>query len=155
MPLYIDQSGKIEDTARDTVLCLSNATWHAVAIKAATKRHLQELFRRNGQIRNFILFTFCAGLALLLKKAKPQSKVSIDEEYSGKNAIIKNILQSMLASLKSSIHIDFTHVGKQSPAHFIAGEIAKGRKRATWVLEADQLLRQIKKTEVGIRLKDA
>ena len=70
MRLQIDQSGKIEQTNKKTVLCLSNKEWYALVIPGKVKRQVQEVFRRHGQIRNFILFTFCAGIALLLQKAR-------------------------------------------------------------------------------------
>src|SRR5437762_13916338 len=68
--MQLDQSGKIEQTQYSTVLCLSNGDWYAVRIRAATKRQLQEIFRRNGQVRNYILFTFSATLALLSNSAQ-------------------------------------------------------------------------------------
>lgn len=37
MNYQIDQSGKIEDTARDTILCLSNDGWYAVVTLKKTE----------------------------------------------------------------------------------------------------------------------
>ncbi len=155
MKIEIDQSGKIEQTSKNTILCLSNKKWYAVLIPKRAKRQLQEIFRRNGQIRNFILFTFCAGLAILLRNSHPKSKVTIDEEYYGKSAVIKNILGQMLKGIHPEIPLAFACIGKTSPAHLLAKEVFKGRKEATVTLDANQILKQIKKTEVGNRLKDA
>lgn len=66
MVYQIDQSGKIENTSVDTVLCISNGKWFSVLIKAKTKREIQKFFRRRGQNRNYVLFTFCAGVSLIL-----------------------------------------------------------------------------------------
>jgi len=52
MVYEIDQSGKIEDTSKDTVLCISNGYYLSVKLKAKTKRQLQKIFRKNGQTRN-------------------------------------------------------------------------------------------------------
>lgn len=155
MNFEIDQSGKIEDTAKDTILCLSNDEWYAVRIPAMVKRQLQERFRRNGQIRNFVLFTFCAGLARLLRVVKPKTKVVIDREYFGKEPVIKNVLERMLADLMPMPVFDFRFIGKHSRAHSHANDVAVGKEKPTKILNEIGLLRQIKKTEVGKRLKDA
>lgn len=155
MTIEIDQSGKVEDTAKDTILCLSNDEWYAIKIPAAVKRQLQERFRRNGQIRNFVLFTFCAGLARLLRVAKPRTKVVIDREYFGKEPVIKNILEKMLGDVIATPVFDFGFIGKHSRAHTHANDVAVGKEKSTKVLNEIGLLRQIKKTEVGERLKNA
>ncbi len=151
----IDQSGKIEQTAKDTILCLSNHTWYAVRISAHAKRQLQEIFRRNGQIRNFVLFTFCAGLAILIRKSKILSTITIDEEYSGKNHSIKAILLEMFSNLSLNSDITFRRIGKQSSAHLHAKEVATGKQKPTTIITTEALLKIIKKTEVGKRLKGA
>jgi len=155
MVLEIDQSGKIEQTNKNTILCLSNKKWYALFIPARVKRQIQEIFRRNGQVRNFVLFTFCAGLALLLKEVKPKAKVIIDEEYYGKGAIIKNILQELLSKMKHLPIIEFRRIGKRSSAHILAKEVALRHKKPRWTVNTDQLIKQIKMTEVGKRLKNA
>lgn len=155
MKLHVDQSGKVEKTSKDTILCLSNDEWFAVKIDRKVKRQLQEIFRRNGQIRNYLLFTFCAGLAILLRLAKPKTKVTIDREYFGKEPIINNILASMLADLTSEPVIEFDFIGTEPPAHLMAKEVARGKQLPTKVASEAELLKEIKKTEVGKRLKDA
>src|SRR5262245_27491974 len=123
--MQIDQSGKIEQTHQDTILCLSNGDWFAVKVSATTKRQLQEIFRRNGQIRNYILFTFAAGIALLLKLNPKVRSVTIDQEYLGKEPIIKQLVLSMLETPKRegpAIHFGF--VGKSALAHHRAYAIA-------------------------------
>ena len=152
MVYQIDQSGKIEQTNLNTILCISNATWHAITIQAKTKRQLQEIFRRNGQIRNFILFTFCAGLSLLLT-SKQQHLVIIDREYYGKEAVIKSLLLKMVGAKKLP-QLRFALIGKESPAHVRALAITRKQIKAKETATIDRLLKAIKKTEVGNRLKD-
>ncbi len=67
MSFMIDQSGKIEQTNKNTILCFSNNIHDTIIIKARSKRQLQEIFRRNGQIRNYILFTFSEVFYLIKK----------------------------------------------------------------------------------------
>lgn len=153
--VQIDQSGKIEQTSKNTILCLSNGFWDAVSIKAKTKRQLQEIFRRNGQNRNFILFTFCAALALLLKRNLMLNEVTVDKEYTSKEGIIKKITQEMLASEKKIPEIYFGNIGKKAMAHNRAYAIAIGKLKANKELAFPEVLSQIKKTEVGKQLKNA
>lgn len=155
MSYQIDQSGKIEQTNKDTVLCLSNSEWDAVKIKGRTKRQIQEIFRRNGQIRNFVLFTFSAGLAILLKKNLKVRTVTIDQEYYGKEAIIKNILLEMFKREKRLPEISFGQIGRKVMAHQRAYLIFSGKLKKYRTLKAEEILKQIKKTEVGKRLKNA
>lgn len=154
MTYQIDQSGKIEQTAKDTILCLANGGMDSVLIKAKTKRQIQEIFRRHGQIRNFVLFSFCAGLSLLLKKNLKIGKVMIDREYFGKEPVIKNILEKMLGKNAVSLQIEFGLIGKNSHAHFLAKKVA-AKKKKTRIIKFEEILGEIKKTEVGNRLKDA
>jgi len=148
----IDQSGKIEQTNKDTVLCISNKIWDAVLIKARTKRQLQEIFRRNGQKRNYVLFTFCAAVSLLLKRVKEARFVRIDREYFGKEGVMKKIIKEMLGNERE---ITFVSVGRQSHAHFLAKEVFTKRKKAGKILKLEELLREIKMTEVGKHVERA
>ena len=95
MRIEIDQSGKIEQTERHTVLCLSNDKNYSIFISRKVKRKIQRFFRENNQIRNFIIFTHSAGLSILLRRVKPLTKVIIDQEYKDKNAVIKNLIHEM------------------------------------------------------------
>lgn len=151
----IDQSGKIEQTSKDTVLCLSNGSWDTVLIKAKTKRQLQEIFRQNGQPRNYVLFTFSAALSILIERNLNVGKIVIDKEYFGKEPIIKKLLEEISEEIKEKVTLEFGLVGKSSRADFRAGEVLAKKKKARLVLTARMLLKAIKKTEVGNRLKDA
>lgn len=154
MIIEVDQSGKIEQTNKNTILCLSNDDWDAVLIKSQTKRQIQEIFRRNGQVRNFILFTFSAGLAILLKRNSNTGKVIIDQEYYGKEPIIKEILTEILSDEINIPLISFTRIGKKSLAHHRAYAIGLGKLKAKKIISKEEIIRKIKMTEVGKRLKD-
>lgn len=154
MKYQIDQSGKIENTNKDTVLCLSNNKWDAVLIKARTKRQIQEIFRRHGQIRNYVLFTFCAGLSLLIKRNIKIKRIIIDKEYIGHEPIIEKITNEMLKDKKVP-EIIFDLIGKEVMAHKRANDIASKKLKTKKTLNLEEILGQIKMTEVGKRLKDA
>jgi hypothetical protein len=155
MGLEIDQSGKIEQTEKDTVLCLSNDKWYAICIPRNVKRKLQLFFRSNRQIRNFIILTHVAGLFILLQKVKPGKKVYVDEEYGDKKAIIHKLMQEMSDKKMFQPVIEFKLIGKNSRADYFAGLIAQKLLKPTWILGFEEILEEIKKTEVGKRLKNA
>ena len=71
----LDQSGKIEDTARKTVLAFSNDHLGAITLSAKDKRRLQELFREIGAPKLFIYYVFSALIILLLKQNFTQKEV--------------------------------------------------------------------------------
>ncbi|MEK9179345.1 MAG: hypothetical protein AAB893_02650 [Patescibacteria group bacterium] len=153
---YIDQSGKVEQTNKDTVLALSNGTWDTIQIQSKTKRQLQEMFRRNGQIRNFVLFVFSVCLGILVKRnMKKTQNIVIDREYFGKEPVIKNIIYQLFKGAKKLPHIEFALIGKGSPAHFRAYETAKSLLKPNKIISLAEILEELKKTEVGNRLKNA
>ena len=154
MRIEIDQSGKVEDTSKDTILCISNDVHHTVFVSKQSKRSLQRVFRQNGMIRNYVLFTFTALLALLLKQSKPMHHVIIDEEYKGKDKIILCILHEML-DLDTIPPISFGRIGKLSPAHVRAKAVATKVKKPSRIISSESLLRVIKKTDVYKRLENA
>lgn len=85
MKVEIDQSVKIEQTNKGTVLAFSNEEEYAILIPGKVKRKLQELFREKGRPRLFISRTFAAGITLLLQNHLPKfQKIVIDLEYPGK-----------------------------------------------------------------------
>ena len=51
--------------------------------------------------------------------------------------------------------IQFKSIGKESRADYFAGLIAQGKLKPTWIIGFEELLREIKRTEVGKRLKNA
>lgn len=131
MNVQIDQSNKIEQTQKDTVIALSNGVKFAVLIRAKDKRVIQNEFRLRGQPRNFIIFTFSILLVFLLKKVKPIVPVVIDLEYKDKENIIREKL--ILYSKRLDYDLDrslitFRSVGKGSPAHKLAGKVTSRKQ---------------------------
>lgn len=151
----IDQSGKIEQTWVNTVICLSDGSSDTLLVLAKTKRQIQEIFRRNGQIRNYILFTFCAVLSVILKRNLKIKNVIIDKEYYGKEAIIKEILTEMLKTNNHLPEINFSNIGRKANAHSLAYLTFIKKLKPKKRIDLKEILEEIKKTEVGKRLKNA
>lgn len=144
----IDQSGKIEQTNKDTLLCLSNGSWDAVLIKASTKRSLQKWFKINNHIKNFTLFVFAAGLSFLIKRNMKARQILIDTEYSGKNDFIENIIMEILNSETRIPVLRFGFVGKSSSAHLLANQIVRRKKKVGLIITEEEIIKVLKKTEL-------
>lgn len=122
----VDQSNKVEQTEKDTVVALSNGVKLTILMRSKDKRFLQEVFRSRGEPRNFVLFTFSLLLTRLLKHAKLAVPVRIDLEYKGNEDIIREKL--ILYSKRLGYDLDrslitFKSIGKRSPAHKLAGKV--------------------------------
>lgn len=119
MTIEIDQSGKIEETNRDTVVAFSNGKSYSIKISGKTKRKLQEIFRRIGEPRTFVIHTFCVLIFLAIKKYTTENdQVIIDLEYVKKEKAILNTLEIIfgIENLKLP-EIHFKSIGKHSKAH--------------------------------------
>lgn len=93
MKIYIDQSGKIEQTNKATVLAFSNTIQYAILIPAKVKRQLQGIYRRAGRPRIYIYKTFAAGVFFLIEKYLPKiTELVIDIEYPGKEILIREMI---------------------------------------------------------------
>lgn len=125
MKIEVDQSGKIEDTATDTVIAFSNEDNYSVLIKAATKRSCLHNLRKRGKTgKSIYRKIFSVGLYLLLKNhIKKNDSVIIDVEYSGRSDSIKENLINLFKSERAKIssnNLRFTRIGRKSNAHNIA-----------------------------------
>jgi len=137
--IEIDQSGKIEQTNQATILALSNGQRFSVIISAKTKRRLQQDFRYRGKPRLFVLRTFAACLTLLLRHAQINNTqvITIDEEYSGNDIVLKKMISEMwdrTPNICERPSLLFKRIGKHSPAHSLAYLTATGKQEVNLVL---------------------
>ncbi len=148
MKVEIDQSIKIEQTNKDTIIGLSNDKTFTVLIKRQVKRKLQEEFRRKGKPRLFVCRTFIAGVVLLLKYAqlKNLSRITIDIEYRGQEKLLKSIFLEMWSRYFEEIpDIEFRGIGRGSRAHNISYLTMKGRCKADKEIALDTIRRLVLK----------
>jgi len=97
MKIEIDQSGKIENTSKNTIIAFSDDISGSIFIKAKDKREIQKVFRQIGKSKVFIYKLFAILIFLLIKNhLKRLEEIIIDEEYPGKSALIKNFLLQKL-----------------------------------------------------------
>ncbi|MCL4389940.1 MAG: hypothetical protein M1484_01250 [Patescibacteria group bacterium] len=139
----VDQSNKVEQTWKDTVLALSNDSEFTLLLRARDKRVIQEQFRLRGEPRNFILFTFSALLVFLLKNTKPTTLVTVDLEYKDSENIIHDRLINYSRLLKfdlNKVPVVFKSIGKKSPAHKLAGKVSSGKQNPDLRISLEEFL---------------
>ena len=142
MKIEIDQSIKIEQTSKDTIIGLSNKKTFTVLIKAKTKRKLQEEFRKRGKPRLFVYRTFIAGVVLLLRYAKIDNlaQIVIDQEYFGNERVLTSMFLEMWSRYFETIpEISFGRIGKKSNAHNISYLTMKGEYKANRILDFTEI----------------
>lgn len=138
----VDQSGKVEDTARDTVLAISNGKSFSLRFRAKDKRLLQSTYRKLlNRNRQFVYETFAALLYLLIKYSRPKGKIVVDTEYPGKDDLINllytNFYEQQISSKK--LELNYGYVGKHSSAHVLAYLTLKKKKTASKVVSFNEL----------------
>ena len=142
MTYQIDQSGKVEDTHRLTVVAYANGRIKSVKIGSVEKRKLLAAMRTlDHPKRNYVYKIFAALIYLLLADEKIDSVV-IDREYTGHEITIKGFLVYLLNKNGRSVpSIVFDCVGKSSPAHGAVVDVFRGKKEADLVVNAKEVLR--------------
>lgn len=140
----VDQSGKIEQTDKDTVLAVANNIKKCVLLKASVKRRLVRLLREESILPEiFYPKIFCAVLFILLKPFSDKTQEFIvDEEYTGKERQIKVILNeyAQKTNMDSIANkIVFRQVGKKSPAHILAWKTRRDKSDA-YEIRMDEVL---------------
>lgn len=142
MTYQIDQSGKVEDTNKLTVVAYANGKIKSVKIGGIEKQKLLATMRALIHSKhNYIYKIFAALIYFLLADEKVDSVV-IDREYFGHEAIIKGmIIQLLIKNGKSVPEIQFGYVGKSSRVHKAALDVFRGEREADLVLTAKDVLR--------------
>lgn len=149
----VDQSGKVEDTAEDTALALSNDINFCIIIPATVKRQCVQVLRDEGMTGQTLYFQlFAVALYFLVKdKLSDISTVVIDIEYIGREADIKLYLLNLLRRHDLVIEpeqIEFAHIGRESPAHDLALSTFRKVHSPDLVLDVGDIL-----TELGMSRK--
>ena len=148
MKIYIDQSGKVEDTSLDTVVAYSNGDVVAIVIKASEKRKIQQFFRLAGKPKMFVYRTFAALLFFLLEgKFRKPGKFIIDREYWGKENTIKDqLLRIIRANYHSNFDpekISFGLVGKTRDCHKQAVLVLRKKVKADKIVKSEDILKLV------------
>lgn len=146
MTYEVDQSIKIEQTERDTILAIANGSNFAIVLKRKDKRLLQKIFRERKEPRVFIYFVFAAMLTILLIETKITESIIIDQEYLSHEDLIKLKLKKFLKDQKKEFlfnNISFGLIGKKSPAHSYAAKVLSGKIKPQKIVKLQDLLKII------------
>jgi hypothetical protein len=149
MRIEIDQSGKIENTSKHTIIAFSNHKFRSILMSAKEKREVQKVFRNIGKPRLFVYRLFAIMIFLLVREhIKEIREIIIDTEYPGNEALIKNFILHEVWKIEPDFPrqgILFQQIGKKSRAHFLAYGIAIGKKKADREVNAKEALKMIVK----------
>jgi len=154
MRIEIDQSGKVEDTSRKTVVAYadSNDKTKSVLVSARTKRKIQEIYRTMGKSKLFIYNTFSILLFFLTKENKKSDLIVVDLEYPGKDKIILDMLNEIREVHKlSQLNVRFERIGNKPKAHYAANKVFNNKKKADVILGTNDIVETIKKTDGHLR----
>lgn len=152
MAIEIDQSGKIEDTGKDTVIAYSNGKQYAVIIPKKVKRQVQEIFRLGGMNRLYIYFLFSYGLYRLLLKLDKMQGVTVDREYSGKEKLITEFVQLFFKrDKKKGANFKFGNIGNHPRAHYAAKDVLDRKLEPDEKIILSDVLKAIKIADGHLR----
>ena len=142
MTYEIDQSGKVEDTNKLTVVAYANGKIKSVKIGSVEKQKLLAAIRvLDYSKRNYLYKIFAALIYFLLADEKVDSVV-IDREYSGHEAIIKGVIIQLLNKNRKNVpEIQFDCIGKLSRAHKAALDVFRADREADLVVTAKDVLK--------------
>lgn len=107
MPIEIDQSGKVEDTRKLTVICFANGKAKTLLISAKEKRKVLIIMREIDRPHKNFVFRIFSGLIFLLIKNEKIDSLVIDREYQRKPDVI----------VKASDVLDIFILNKRKPRH--------------------------------------
>lgn len=142
MRYEVDQSGKIEDTNKLTIVAFANGKTRTLKISGVEKQKLIRSMRVLDHPKKTFIYKAFAGLVFLLLKNQKVEEVVIDREYPGHEATIKVVLTQLFAKFgKEKPEIGFAKITKKSPAHEIALETFRGRRKPDLVVKAKEVLK--------------
>jgi hypothetical protein len=143
MKYQIDQSGKIENTSKLTVVAVANGVSKSIVIKGVEKRKLISAMKSLDYPKtNYVYKIFAALMFLLIRKFNKNEIIFIDREYPGHESVIKDILIWLFSKKSSSLpQINFSLIGKDSPAHHLAISVFRSESKPDLVTSANEILR--------------
>ena len=143
----IDMSGRIEETNRATAVGLANGVSFCVYLSGAEKRKVIAILKQRYPDRNITLIHVFIFTVLLYYVLQPRiedlSLVTIDLEYMGHDALIKNRVLTLLRNAGLRVEkeqLSIAQVGKKSPSHELAYGVYAGKKKPDRILTAADVL---------------
>lgn len=148
----IDQSGKIEQTEKNTVIGYSNGQKFTVLLSNKSKRQLQEAFRKLGLTQVYIYITFACLVYFLVRKFSQKQDFTIDTEYTGKDKLIKeNIKKLLIANKKPDHGIYFRRIGNKPKVHYVTHDVFNKEVNPNEIITIRKMVEELKKTDGRLR----
>lgn len=147
MRIEIDQSWKIENTNKDSVLAFSDGISSSVLIPAKDKKLLQKFFRDAGKPEMFVYHTFAILAYYLVRDYLDKiDTIVFDREYPSKDALIKDLFLQLIRRHRPDFDkngIWFEELKKKSNAHWEAYWVFKGTKEPAKIITYQMVLREL------------
>lgn len=141
MKYQIDQSGKVEDTNKLTIVAFANGKTKTLLITAVEKRKLLIAMRAISPPKKTFIYKIFAGLIFLLIKNEKIDALIIDREYPGHEALIRSILTVLFCKThRDAPEIDFGEISRASKAHKIAIETFHNKRKPDMLIKARDVL---------------
>lgn len=146
MQLEVDQSGKIELLSQDTIIACSNDRQYSIKIPKKIKQYIHYNYKSKIKQLNYKLFSI--GVYCCIENFLKNSQlIIIDDEYHGKNNLVKSILISYIKRKYKSFDeklIKIALITRNSNAHHVAIETFRGEHKPNEVLTEKQIWRLLK-----------
>lgn len=115
-------------------------------ITANLKRKLQQEFRKKGKPKVFPIIVFANAVYYAILKSNYRfDTLIIDEEYTGHEPAIKNIvLQHFRKVNRKEPEIYFSRIGKNDPAHKAALNTFRGKRKPDLTVPWKEFLNLLK-----------
>lgn len=142
--IEIDQSCRIEMSG-DTTVAASDGFTVTVRITAKVKREVRRALRDRGVKPKLVMIRMFVGAILLAIQGHLTEvrSLTIDEEYTGYEAVIKSLLLDRIRALGVEFagdDIRIARIGKKSPAHRAAIRVTRRQARADKTPTVEELL---------------
>ncbi len=129
----------------ETVVAVSNGFTVTIKITAEVKRQVRQTLEERGVKPNLVMIRlFVGAIVLAVRNHLAQiTDLTIDEEYTGYEAVIKSLLLDRTRSLGGTLtphNIRIVRIGKQSPAHRAAIQVKRRQVKADQTPTAKDLL---------------
>lgn len=147
MRIEVDQSGKIEQLNKNSVIALSNVTQYSILIPKEVKQEAYRLYK--GKVKNLRYRLFCIGVYFCLRNyIREKVLISICCEYKGMENLIKSFLLDYLRKDNPNIDskiIRFGKIGKNSNAHVVAIDVYRGNRKPNEILSLKEVEKCLRK----------
>jgi hypothetical protein len=145
----IDQSGRIEETNRATVLALADGIINTLVIPRGEAYSLEALKSRRPKLSTTLrhVLVFSTLVFLLIKDhLTVLERVVIDLEYLGYEASIRQHILNLCRrrDLPTDVRLTFQQIGKKSPAHELAIQVYRGKVTARKTVTALEVLSELR-----------